>query len=85
VDGAHEGRAQGGPLRLLRPGISPEVACIVAYADLTGAPLDPYDFNDSAVICRAELLVLDGVPIGIAIEAARLLPGRDTESGRIAF
>ena len=33
-----------------RPGINADVALILGYAELAGAPLDPYGFDDAAVI-----------------------------------
>jgi hypothetical protein len=57
--------------RHYRPGISPHQAIILGYAELAGCPLDPAGFDDSAVMLRAERLVLDDVPVGEALATAR--------------
>lgn len=54
-----------------RPGISSHMAIVLAFAELSGEPLDPVGFDDAAVLLRAERLVLDDVPVSEALEAAR--------------
>ena len=56
---------------LIRPGINRHCALILAYAELAGDPLDPYDRDDAAVILSAERLLLDGLPLPASIGAAR--------------
>jgi hypothetical protein len=54
-----------------RPGITAHQAIVLAYAELTGSPLNPNSFDDSAVLLRAERLVLDGVTVSEALTTAR--------------
>lgn len=55
----------------LVPGIRPEEALVIAYADLDGQPLDPEVFDDAALILCAGRRVLDGDNLGDAIAYAR--------------
>ena len=55
----------------LRPGLSLEFAIVTAYAGLVGAPLDPFDFDDAAVILRAERLIAEGLDVSEALGTAR--------------
>jgi hypothetical protein len=55
----------------LRPGLRPEQAIVIAYARLAGSPLDPFGFDDAAVILRAERLLLDGLGVTDAVATAR--------------
>lgn len=55
----------------VRPGISFEQGVVIGYSQLSGEELDPWNFDDAAVILRAERLIHDGVNVGIAIRAAR--------------
>lgn len=57
--------------RHYRPGISPHQAILLGYAELIAAPLDPERFDDSAILLRAERLVLEDVPVGEALATAR--------------
>ena len=57
--------------RHYRPGISKRQAIVLGFAELTGQPLDPDAFDDSAILLRAERLLLDGVRIGEALAVAR--------------
>lgn len=51
--------------------VTPEQAYLLAGAELEGAPLDPYDFDDAAVLLRAERLFLEGLTISEALRTAR--------------
>jgi hypothetical protein len=62
--------------RHLRPGITPQVALVLGYAEVGGQPLDPENFDDAAVILRAERLVLDDVPVELALSTALKEIGR---------
>ncbi len=44
---------------------------MLAAAELSGSPLDVWDFDDAAVVLRAEALVVDGLAASAALEAAR--------------
>lgn len=57
--------------RHYQPGISKRQAIVLGYAELTGQPLDPFGFDDAAILLRAERLVLDGVGLGQALAVAR--------------
>jgi hypothetical protein len=57
--------------RALRPGLSAHQAVVVGYAQLVGEPLDPFAFDDAAVILRAERLLLEGLSAPDAVRAAR--------------
>ncbi len=57
--------------RALRPGINDHQAVVIGYAELTGEPLDPWAFDDAAVVLRAERLLLDGLPVDEALRTAR--------------
>ncbi len=61
--------------RILRPGITAHQAVILAYTELVGNPLDPWDFDDAAVLLRTERLFEDGltVPEALAIARAELI------------
>jgi hypothetical protein len=52
-------------------GLTAEQACVIGYSELTGEPLNPYAFDDAAVILRAERLVLDGLLLEVALGTAR--------------
>ena len=54
-----------------RPGISVRQAFVLAYAELTDAPLDPWSFDDAAVILRAETLLIEGLDVVTAVATAR--------------
>ena len=54
-----------------RPGINARVALVLAYAELEGNRLDPEAFDDAAVILRAERLLMDDVPVVLALATAR--------------
>ena len=54
-----------------RPGISSRQAFALAYAELVGSPLDPWSFDDAAVILRAESLMIEGLDVATAVETAR--------------
>jgi hypothetical protein len=56
---------------LVGPGINGRVALIVAFSELEGSPLDPEGFDSSAVILRAETLMLDCVELEDAVKTAR--------------
>ena len=51
-------------------GITAEQAAVLALADLEDSPLDPYSFDDAAVLLRAERLVIDGVGVEDALVTA---------------
>ena len=53
-----------------RPGITPHIARVLAYAELLGYPLDPQTFDHAAVVLRAERLLLDDVPLAEALRTA---------------
>ena len=53
-----------------RPGVSMPVAYVLAFADLSGQPLDPEAFDDAAVLLRCERLVDDGVGLSEALRTA---------------
>lgn len=55
----------------VRQGLGSEAAVVVAWSRLTGEPLDPYGFDDAAVILRAERLIVDGLGVADAVAAAR--------------
>lgn len=55
-----------------RHGISSHMAIVLAFAELSGDPLDPWVFDDAALLLRAERLVLDDVPVSEALEVARM-------------
>lgn len=57
--------------RVLRPGISEHQAVVIGYAELVGVPLDPFAFDDAAIILRAERLLIDGVVVPEAVATAR--------------
>lgn len=57
--------------RLMQPGITPEHAVVIAYSDLAGKPLDPWAFDDAAIILRAERLLIEGLLVADAVETAR--------------
>jgi hypothetical protein len=57
--------------RHYRPGISAHQAIVLAYSELTGRPLAPDTFDDSAVLLRAERLLIDGLSVSEAIDTAR--------------
>lgn len=52
-------------------GISNEQAVVIGYSQLIRQPLDPELFDDSALILRAERLVLDGLNVAGAVATAR--------------
>ena len=52
-------------------GITPEQAVILACAELSSSPLDPFGFDDAAVLLRAELLVVEGLVASEALRTAR--------------
>jgi hypothetical protein len=56
---------------LARPGFRPEEAVVLGAADLLGDPLDPWSFDDAAIVLRAARLVDDGVHVVDAISTAR--------------
>jgi hypothetical protein len=58
-------------LREFEHRITVEQALLLAGAALDGAPLDPYDFDDAAVLLRAERLFLDGLTVAQALATAR--------------
>jgi len=55
-----------------RQGISNRQALILAYAELIGAALDPYAFDDAAILIRAERLLLEDLGLSEALNSARL-------------
>ena len=55
----------------LVPGINPRIATILAFAELKDEPLDAEAFDDAAIILLAERLVLEDVPIELALASAR--------------
>jgi hypothetical protein len=57
--------------RWLRPGITRPQALALGYAEASGQPLDPCDFDDAAVLLRAETLLLELVDVAGAVETAR--------------
>jgi hypothetical protein len=57
--------------RHLRPGISADQALVLAFAELTESPLDPWSFDDAAVLLRAERLLIEGVRVSDALDTAR--------------
>ena len=57
--------------RLLRPGLTKLQAVICAVAELDGRPLDPFAFDDAAILLRCERLTSEGVDVTEAIAAAR--------------
>lgn len=54
-----------------KPGITPDQAIVLAFAELAGTPLDPWNLDDAAVVCRAETLIHDGLGVRDAIATAR--------------
>ena len=52
-------------------GISPEACFVLAVAELAGEPLDVFLFDDAALVCRAERLVMDGLAASVALATAR--------------
>ena len=52
-------------------GITPEQAVIFACAELSGSPLDPFGFDDAAILLRAERLVVDGLAASEALSTAQ--------------
>jgi hypothetical protein len=52
-------------------GIIEEQAAVMALADLQGSPLDPYSFDDAALLLRAERLLHDGLSVAHALGTAR--------------
>ena len=52
-------------------GITPEECVVLAAAELAGAPLDPFVFDDAALLHRAERLVIDGFAASDALTTAR--------------
>jgi len=57
--------------RHLRPDISSRVALVLAYAELSGEPLDPWSFDDAAIVLRSETLLIEGFDVATAVETAR--------------
>lgn len=57
--------------RYQHPGVSADQAIVLAFAELAGAPLDPWSLDDAAVVCRAETLILDGLGVADAVATAR--------------
>lgn len=57
--------------RWLRPGITRPQALALGYAEACGQPLDPCDFDDAAVLLRAETLLLEDVDVAAAVRTAR--------------
>jgi hypothetical protein len=55
----------------LGPGITASEAIIVGYSQLVGEPLDPFAFDDAAVIARAERLLAEGIGVEDAVATAR--------------
>lgn len=53
-----------------RPGISQHVAIVLGYAELIGHPLDPENFDQAAVILRAERLLQEDLPVDVALRTA---------------
>ena len=54
-----------------RPGISTLQSFVLAYAELSDASLDPWSFDDAAVILRAESLLIEGLDLATAVATAR--------------
>ena len=57
--------------RLQQPGLSKLQCVICAVAELDGQPLDPFAFDDAAILLRCERLTSEGVDVTEAIAAAR--------------
>jgi hypothetical protein len=57
--------------RVLGPGISEYQALLIGYAEVTGEPLDPYSFDDAAILLRAERLLHEGFVVPDALRSAR--------------
>ena len=57
--------------RLKQPGLTNLQCVICAVAELDGRPLDPFAFDDAAIILRCERLTSEGVDVTEAIAAAR--------------
>jgi hypothetical protein len=55
----------------LGPGMTRQQAVVVAYAELVGEALDPWAFDDAAIILRAEALLLEGLTVVDAVATAR--------------
>ena len=53
------------------PGITWCQAIILGFAELTGEPLDPYAFDDAAILLRAERLFQEEVAVDEALRTAR--------------
>jgi hypothetical protein len=51
--------------------VTADQAIILAATELTGDALDPFDFDDAAVLIRAERLFVDGLTISVALSTAR--------------
>ena len=57
--------------RLQQPGLTKLQCVICAVAELDGQPLDPFAFDDAAILLRCELLISEGIDVTEAIAAAR--------------
>ena len=57
--------------RLQQPGLTKLQCVICAVAELDGRPLDPFAFDDAALLLRCERLTSEGVDVTEAIAAAR--------------
>ena len=53
-----------------RQGISTLQSFVLAYAELSDASLDPWSFDDAAVILRAESLLIEGLDLATAVATA---------------
>ena len=54
----------------LRPGITPAAAIVIGYSQIIGQPLDPFEFDDAALILRAERLLAEGLGVSAAVQTA---------------
>jgi hypothetical protein len=54
-----------------RKGISKHQAILLGYAELVGAPLNPYGFDDAAILLRAERLLHEDLGLSEALSTAR--------------
>jgi hypothetical protein len=56
---------------VLQTGLSGEQAVVVGFSRLVGEPLDPFAFDEAAVILRAERLLMEGLGVVDAVHIAR--------------
>ena len=55
----------------LEPGLAPDLAVVVGYSRLIGEPLDPFRYDDAALVLRARRLLDEGLGVAEALRTAR--------------